>query len=448
METQGQFVWRYDNAWDNVSIDSKHYDAMRRLFVNKGYLMTWNGNFYIFAAGERCWVLLVSDTGAKTVCMSIGIENASTNYVKAMSPYANWLTKHCGERSCGVMPQSVCIGTRRLAVSIDGDTLNFRDCEDLLPGSRSSDVRAAQASIYPVTFVKLPLQWLWPGAGNIETFLYPLFDTDQDMDTLRWHVGNSIVDPGGTPRALILFGPGGTGKTTVLNTVMECMQGCCGILPPGTFTSYSSALSPEVKSELVGRRMVTCADVDLDTRPIDVNALKSIVGADYIADGMNRFKLSCSLMMASNGLSDPGVSSETLSDAVLRRVVVINLRSTASILTKVAPSERQEDKLDFICSSIYTRLSHTYVPISPRSMLLTICQLQWLAVRDHVEECDEPTIADYQDVLSIVHAYTNLSTDQIMHKAMLISRSGVVEVLGFKYLKGLRPRRQSVVSPP
>ncbi|TGO63963.1 hypothetical protein BELL_1057g00030 [Botrytis elliptica] len=66
METQGQFVWRYDNGWDNVSVEAKHYDAMRRLFVYKGYLMTWNGNFYVFAAGERCWVLLVSDTGAKS----------------------------------------------------------------------------------------------------------------------------------------------------------------------------------------------------------------------------------------------------------------------------------------------------------------------------------------------------------------------------------------------
>ncbi|KAJ8063583.1 hypothetical protein OCU04_007452 [Sclerotinia nivalis] len=310
MEDEGKFVWRYDAGWDEIKTENKHYDMLRTKLVDKGYLMSWDGNFYVFITGERCWALLASNTGAKNICMLLGIENATTGYVNAMSRYVNWLTKHCGQRLCSIMPRSICIGTRRLEISVEGKTMSFRDCDSLLGDFKFEDPRACQAAIYPGSFVKLPLRWTHPGAGDIESFIYPLFDNDTDIETLKWHIGNSLIDPGGTPKALIMFGPGGTGKSTILGTIMECMQGCCGVLPPGTFTSTATGLADGVKAALVGSRMVICDNVDLDHRPIDVNALKSIVEADYLSDGMNRFKPCCSLILASNGLQTP-VSART-----------------------------------------------------------------------------------------------------------------------------------------
>lgn len=435
-------VFVEDDDWDFMPGDDdsleRYYNLTDRV-VNMGYLAYSGGNMYFYVDASRQWSLLMARDSLARICGILGTKNVSVSTAETVEHYYPWLAKRSIVNAALPLQRSMCIGTRRLEISLEGDGIIFSRSRRLTEVPDHADQRAAEMCISPIMSTKLPAAWRWPGGGAIYNHIVPLFTDPRDMLTFMWHVGNCIVDPMQTPRCMMLTGPGGSGKSTILNAIINTLQGCSGALPDGTFTAHQPAVGEKVLKQLLSSRMVTCGDVDLEARKMDMHALRTIASADYITLGAYRSLIRCSLTLATNGLMDPKYEFVAVSDSIIRRMIVLYMDATASSLTKEELPQSQEARGDFACACAYIRLKYAHVPITPRTALLTIMGARYLEVKHMLEEVDEPTFSDYIAVASIVQTAVGIPAEDVGYKAHLISRDCVIEIGGRKFLKGLRP---------
>ncbi|KAL4955103.1 hypothetical protein BDW69DRAFT_161653 [Aspergillus filifer] len=191
--------------------------------------------------------------------------------------------------------------------------------------------------------------------------------------------------------------------------------------------------------QLVSSRMVTCGDVDLESREMDIHALKTVVSGDYVTLGAFRSRIRSSLTLATNGYIDPAANDAFTGDAVLRRIVTLYIDAAASRLDLQEIPHSQEARCDFVCACVHVCLSHVHIPVTPCTVLLTIAGARYVDLMHMVEECREPTLSEYIRVLSAVQAATGIPSSDVGHKASLISRDAVVEVGRYKFSRNLRP---------
>lgn len=435
-------IFEDDDGWDIMPYNDEtleKYECLANKVVNMGYLAYSSGNMYLYVDASRQWSLLMARDSLARLCGIIGAKNVSVSTSEAIEHYYPWLAKRCIANAALPLQRSICIGTRRLEVSLEGSDILFTRSRRIAEVPKHADERASEMCISPIMSTKLPRSWKWPGGGAIYNHIVPLFTDPRDMLTFMWHMGNSIIDPMQTPRCMMLAGPGGSGKSTILNTIINTMQGCSGALPDGTFTSHNSAVSEKVLKQLLSSRMVTCADVDLEGRKMDMHAVRTVASADYITVGAYRCLMRCSLTIASNGLMDPKTEYVGASDSIIRRMIVLYMDATASLLASEEAPQSQEARIDFACACAYVRLKHPHVPVTPRTVLLTIMGARYLQVKHMLEEADDPTIADYIAVASIVQAAAGIPAEDVGYKAYIISRDSVVEIGRRKFLKGIRP---------
>ncbi|GKT67463.1 hypothetical protein ColTof3_14802 [Colletotrichum tofieldiae] len=230
----------------------------------------------------------------------MGIENATVKYDKSFAPYAKCIGKYCSVRVAKYPPLSVCIGTVRLTVHFDYQSgrINFGLCEPLLPQSASElDPAILSLPHQPIATDMLP-----------QVYTYP---------------GSSLLDPFTRLRAVMLAGPGGSVKSTVLKMVQRAMEGCCSMIPDGSLTSKRDGMSETVASAVVSSRMVVCYDVDLENHHMNLGTFKNISGGDYVQIGRMYTKSCCSLALATNGLPDTEEVPLCSSDAVVRRLLIV-----------------------------------------------------------------------------------------------------------------------------
>ncbi|KAL4864626.1 hypothetical protein BDV12DRAFT_200955 [Aspergillus spectabilis] len=440
--TRPGVVFVEDDDWDMIPEGDESLEAyyeLRSKIVSMGYLAYSSGNMYFFLDASRHWTLLMAKDALARICKIIGSTNVSVNTADAVEHYYPWLAKRAVVNASLPLQRSICIGTRRIEVSLDQDELIFSRSRRLADVADNADQRAAELCVLPIMMTKVPVAWKWPGGAAIYNFIVPLFRDPRDFTTFMWHIGNAVVDPIQTPRCMILAGPGGSGKSTSIKAIVTALEGCVGVLPNGTFTSSSPKVTETVLKQLVSSRMVTCGDVDLESREMDVHALRTVVSGDYITLGAFRTRIRSSLTLATNGYIDPTTDDVFTSDAVLRRIVTVYMDATASKLDLQEIPHFQEARGDFVCACVHVRLTHTYIPVTPRTVLLTIAGAKYADLERMVEECSEPTLSDYIGVLSAVQATTGIPSDDVGHKASLISRDAVIEIGKRKFLKGLRP---------
>lgn len=246
--------------------------------------------------------------------------------------YYPWLAKRAIVNAALPMQRSICMGTRRIEVSIEADAIVFSKGRRLTEVSPDADQRAAELCISPVMATKRPVAWGWPGGAAIYNHIVPLFRGSRDFITFLWHISNCLVDPVQTPPCLMLAGPGGSGKSSPLNARNTALEGCVGVLPNSTFTSGSAHVTDKVLKQLLSSRIVTCGNVDLKSRGMDMHALRTVVSGDYIMLGLFWSLIRSSLTLGTNGLLDPKGHSILMSDAVIWHLVVIYMDAVASCL--------------------------------------------------------------------------------------------------------------------
>lgn len=444
--TSGNLSYSRDDGWDRPMVESKgrkRYDEIDKWLYMQGLMCRSQGGQYVFVDTDNSWCNLASHEAMSRIVTLAGIDNVSISQDKAMRPFNNYIIKRCDSRVSMPIPLSVCIGTKRLEIDIETapGTIKFFTCRPLL---RDMPARIhpsiATLSIMPVSMDVYPIEYTFPGKGVVMNHLMDLFSDPRDAVTLFWHVGNCILDPVSKPKSVMLVGPGGTGKSTLLRQLISCLGTCVNTIPDGSLTTKTKSMPPGVAEAVVGSRMVICFDVDLEKAELNMSTFKNISGSDYIRVGSITAVSNCSLTLATNGVVNITKEPEYNSDAIMRRVVAIRMNVNAMTIPSAVIPEDGDVRLDFVCMCLYIRSRYDFMPVAPMTVLTTLCASKIDDVVDKIEETLEPVDeVQANGVLMILSVVLGFTTQQITQKIALISPGAVISLDGCDYIKGLRP---------
>lgn len=446
----GSLEWKNDSGWTKPMVETKgrdRYDDIDTWLYGPGLLCRIDGGEYVFVDTSNSWCNLSSPEAMSRINTLVGILNATVNIDKSMRPFLKYIVKRCNVRVGKTIPTSICVGTRRLEINIDEESriMTFNDCRPLLDDvSRSANAIVRGVCIMPIDTDIIPTSFKFPGKSEIINHLMRVFPDPREFVTIMWNAGNSLVDPVSRPKSIMLCGPGGSGKSNLLQLLFGCMVGCCGILPDGSLTGRAKSMSPEIAEVIASCRMALCYDVDLETDQLNMAVFKNISGGDYIRVGYNSCKTNCSLMLATNGIVNIKTQPDWHKDSIMRRVVCVLMNVEALSIPKDLGTipEDKESRMDFLCACAYIRMIYESIPVTPMSLLLTLCCSEIDEALLYIEETsDAISVFDGMEVINIISKIINYDAKSVIFKSKLISPMAVIEIDGHTVLKGLRPRR-------
>lgn len=443
----GMIRSRVDDKWLKKLVrgkDTIKHDQIQKWLSELGLLCRINGGDYMYVDTANYWYHLASSEAMARLNVIVETHNVSVNIADSVKQFYKGIVKRCNTNIGKMIPTSVCIGIERLEVQFDesNHTITFTPCRALVKIDPKSDPIVGAACIMPIDTILIPDIYRFPGKGDIIAELAKLFPDIRRYTTVLWIIGNCLIDPPTKPKCLMLSGPGGSGKSTMLQQVNNCLLGCSGILPDGCLTSDAKSMPPEVSSVVAGCRIGLCYDVDFDRDPLNMSIYKNISGSDYVRVGHASVKSNCSLMLATNGVVNIEAQREYLNDSIMRRTVSVLMNTSAMKIKDSIIPEDLESRLDFACACIYIRMQYDEMPIVPYDVLLTICQSKIDEVMSYVEETiDPPSILNALAVVDIISGILRISNDDLIFKASIISPMSVVKIGNYEVLKNLTIRK-------
>ena len=155
-------------------------------------------------------------------------------------------------------------------------------------------------------------------------FLVLVTDGDTELiDFLQRMCGYCLTGLTTEQKLFFLWGPGGNGKTTFVNTIAGIMGSYAVNAPMNLLAAGASEHHPTELARLQGARLVTASETD-EGRPWDETRLKMLTGGDPItARYMNRdfFEYRPQFKVMVSGNHKPELRG--LDDALKRRVLIV-----------------------------------------------------------------------------------------------------------------------------
>lgn len=448
-------VLEADHGWSRPRVKTKsfpRYESLKEYLDTKGLGCNMNGTDLVYIVPMNCWDNLASSMAQVNMTNVADITNATVQYGQAFDAYRTYVTKYCSSRTASLPPTSVNIGTRRLEVllSLDDTKLTFKECRRLvdMPGIRTKDSDIVASVCYqPLAYIDYPKVYVPHTYGRMVHHLAPLFYDLKNLITVMWMVGNALVDPVARPRTLMLAGSGGTGKSRVLTSIQDSCTGASSAVPVGAMTSTSKDAVQKIMSMAVSSRLLLAYDVNQESSSINLDVIKNLTGGDIISiDGIN-VKSHCSLLMGTNGL--PNATEEGLfaTDAIMRRLVIVPMLVNAfEIEAEHAPTD-SNSRLDFVCECIRLRLCYPVVPVSARTLVMTISMDKYRELSDQLWFYDEDSYTvnakpmQHQEAATILTRTLKRDYSTIVHTCGLVSPISLFEYGGEKYIKGILPAK-------
>lgn len=162
------------------------------------------------------------------------------------------------------IPPSVCVGRSRKAINVRGGVIEFSKASGVVSLPQESNEDMSTLCIMPVKTRITVNRWEHDPHCSVDHYLRPLFPNEREYMTLKWVVGNSLLDPPSSSHFLILYGPGGTGKSTVLSSILAMRPGCSTAIDVSSIITSKSEKTPkEIVETLIANRIVVCGEVDL-----------------------------------------------------------------------------------------------------------------------------------------------------------------------------------------
>jgi hypothetical protein len=195
----------------------------------------------------------------------------------------------------------------------------------------------------------------------------------------------------------MLYGPGGSGKSTCLRGAKAALLGCTGLLPDNILLAsgkFNGDNADKIASVIISSRMVVCFELDLAKGSVNMSVLKNVAGGDYVKIGDNMTKALTSMMIATNGLPDHEIQPEFSSDALMRRLICIEMKVDTSSLDAVEDPNGEIPRLNLLCNSIVVRLMYSYIQVRPMDVLLTLCGTKYHYARDYIAESLDGVITE------------------------------------------------------
>lgn len=415
------------------------FKLIKTRLIDPGLICLSGGNLYVFLTHMNIWSVLCSHQSLVFINNLIGNENASVKYANAASPVVPMIEKNSVDFIAKEIPQSICIGSERLRVSLVNGELRLSRCDELLvyPGK---DKEILSALCYMPIYIRFwPKKWKKTPSFPLYKVVAPLFVKDIELKTLEWCLGHAFIDPHSYSKTVILYGEGGHGKSTIMTVINSIFFGCCSTIPDTALENLRGGVSVEVASIVASNRIVTAGDVGGAGRNTNLTVVKSLTGHDYMSIPPSRVKTACTLVYATNTLDDPFSNIEWCTAAIMRRVVVILINS--NIIEGFSPNITYDpsSRLDFALRCTHTRLSNPYMPVNAMSVLLTIMgsRIDLVTSRICESEYDEAYDEEMIEANCIVAAAMALNVSELGELASRISNYCIIKISGIKYIKNI-----------
>lgn len=437
-----------DNGWNRPYIDDeslipKRYNTLRTHIIEKNLVCASNGNVYIYLPVQNKWSILCSDEATIFLNAVMEMENATVQYDKAFRPYVSYLERNASENLATKIPTSICIGTTRTRINRNGNGLTLSVCEPVLIHNPSYGKHHEVSALcyMPLSIKQWPKRWERTNNFPMYQFISPLFPDGRELLTIEWVLGNALVDPNSFSKAVILYGQGGTGKSTLLALIKIAFMGCCGSIPDKSLIGLAKGMSTDVASIVVSNRIVTAGDVGGIEDSTNLSVIKSLTGHDYISIPPLSARSSCSLFYATNRLDDPRKNTEWLTAQIMRRVVVVPMTTDALGFTENTIPQDQNSRLDFALRCVHTFLSHPHMPVSSMSIVLTLLGSASNDIMQYITEDDDEEILEeeYFSVLGILASAASIEASSIGDLVRKMSPSAVKTIRTTYCIVGLRP---------
>lgn len=428
-----------DDGWDDeiVGIRSPKFKALREHLLNDGLVAFSKGNMYIYLTNSNKWSVFVSTEAQRQICDLTGSESASVNYLSASEPFIGFLEKHSLQVSS--IPTSICVGTRRLTISLEKDKMILNDCYGVASVNEQLDKRLEGFCVMPMFFKELPKRWSPGGPNRIYKYLAVLFTNLIELDSIKWIIGMAAVDPGSSSKFLLLYGPGGTGKSTTIEVIENLFKGCCGALNSDALTSKFTSIDQATARTIASNRVITAGDINTITSKLNLHTIKEITGHDSIAVPPIKVRTRCTLVVGCNSLPDPEEQTSWCSTAISRRAVVVTMNVKTSLIPKREPPDSVEDCIDFLMSCVYSFLSNpTSMPISTRCILYTVLGAGYDKVREKIEISEDATDQEVFDANLALDIHFHLQPHTLGELASLVSIDSVMVFGSLYFIKNIR----------
>lgn len=421
-------------------IRSRATAALSRHIVNNGLVVMHQGTIYLFVGSTNCWGNLGKSEVQKQIVDLAGSENVSVNYLGGALPHVPYLQSSA--REIGSIPVSVCMGTQRLMVSVQGSGLELRQCEDIVCVKDGIDRRVSGFCVMPCLYNVKALSWCPSATPRLHRFLGALFIDKTELRTIMWIVGMSLVDPGSTSRFVLLYGPTQTGKSHVVSAIDMMLVGCCGavstdqLVTDGRFTGMTDKTIQTIASN----RVVTTGELRLHESKLNIHVMKEMTGHDTVSMPPIKVSTRCSVFSSSNYLPDPEAQPEWLSNSVARRAVVVPMDVDVLQLPKAQMPSSRSDCFEMVLMCVHEYLSNDVLPMSVRSVLMSIAGSKYHVIRDHlgVVVDSNATTQDILDANTCVCVNLGISQENLGESAFLRTPNSVVLIGGVRYIKDLR----------
>lgn len=429
-------------AFEGASeITPMRYNVLRNKLLTTGLVCMSDGNIYVFLTTMNYWSVLCSSQSIVFINNIIGADSATVRYGDAADPYIPFIERACSDNIAGEIPQSICIGTDRVRVSLIGGSLEMSKCEPLLTYAGDKKEILSSLCYMPLHIRFWPKVWHRTHQYKIYRFLAPLFVDPLELKTFEWCLGHAFVDPHSYSKTVILYGEGGHGKSTIMSVVNSVFFGCCNTIPDSALENLNAGVSIKVASIVASNRIVTAGDVGGANRNTNLTVIKSLTGHDYISIPPSRVKTACTLLYATNMLDDPLLNEEWCTPAIMRRVVVILINSKIVENFSDRIPYDPTSRLDFALRCVHTRLSNPSMPASSISILMTLMGSRFHTVSSYLVEVAEED-SDDEDLMNanaIVAGALSLTVERVGELAKRITSSCVTEVGGVLYIKNIAP---------
>lgn len=351
---------------------SPQHAIIRKLVLEDGRAVRYRNGVYMFVPQCASWVHVRSPEAAKYLANMLDLSNVSVNYIGATQTYASYAELLA--RPCRPVPPSVCISSWRFHVTLkevggskETGKLYFRPVFRIIDEPQARK-RVTSLVISPVRISLVPGNSTTIRKSPAEIGLSNVM-TSEDLYLTMWVVGNGLLDPVDRPKALYLYGGGGEGKSTTINTILANLPGA--VHPLGKdYVGGSSHISEYDLSCAMSSKFISYGDVVITNNKINAPFWKMITGNDTVRVAEGQGRLGCTSLFASNDLWYP--KSSLLKRWFVRRTIVVSL-GTPSVGSKPPPEAFTDVEVyDFVSKCVYIRLKEAFIPITVRSILLTI----------------------------------------------------------------------------
>ena len=345
-------------------------------FIRAGSILNINGSLYCHLSESGGWYPLRSNVTMKAMSTCLK-QYAPVNFATAIDPYCVIIESVSWPMVvvCETFTQS----NLRYKYTIDEDT-NIVTFEpnivlenDKGPTPKNTLCTIPVSNMTPILQFDLRYSTTIVKTGTALVWLRQVFGNN--IKTILWAIGDMLYD-GSNKRMFILYGPGGVGKSSVVNIIAAAIGGTIPVISPDYIVYkpnnyYNKVVNANILMEASSSRLVNVPDVENNNyEEINMQNIKALTGGDEI----NGMKVSVTLLMSVNNLFHyEHQSNYTRTDRV-RRIVVVPTVARRDNDNSDLPPLHQDSIDELMQFAIRTRIKYSKPPLRVDALLCTLFQ--------------------------------------------------------------------------